>query len=802
MRRSFALRLLCVFLLFSVAACGSKEDKVRKFYSRGQTLYEQEHYVKAALEFKNALQIDRKYAKADYMLGMINLKRGKFQAAFSRFKRTVDLDPENIGARLEMANLYISAGTLDRADEMLSYILNRQPENERALLMRGAVLLTQKGPKAAIRHLERLRQQGDKSEQLFVLLAHAYQRAKNVKKDEEILREGIGKNPGTIMLRLRLAERLAERLDKRGQPAEALSLLKKVVSLAPDKAKYKFILAGFYIEQKKNKEAEALLDQLIAASGDDQAQMRTKVARFLQTKGLDETAKAVLRRGIGKQPQDTLQRRALAAILLDEGEVDQALKTLNDNLKTGLDDSDAGIIATKVGLAGIYLRKGELAESGRLVGEVIKESPKNIDAHYLKGKLDILDGNYVGAVAEFRTTLYERPDNIAYHLNLVQAYLLNNETELALDALKNAAKTFPDAQEVQQRLVSLLSSRGDHSGALAIAEKLHKRYPDDLGAAAQLADLLVTSGKVGEAERLYQSLKKNDKTAPFAYLRLAQIYAFAGNRQRAEAEVRQGMKKYPAADQLLAMAVQLTGKDLSRALKLVSARLTDNEKDPIAHNLAGTIYARQKEAEKAMRHFKRAAILAPKWPKPLNNMAIYSLQMGDKKEAAAFLQKALALNPANRVAFNALGSLRERSGEFDKAISIYERALKKNPKLWDAANNLAFLLVETRGTKKDIDRAYSLAKKALELNPEAPAVLDTLGWVYYRQGRNKLALSHLRLAVNKLEKVPAIVRYHFGMALLKNGEKSEGRSQLQKALAEQKDFPGRHEAKAELQEIL
>jgi len=173
-----------------------------------------------------------------------------------------------------------------------------------------------------------------------------------------------------------------------------------------------------------------------------------------------------------------------------------------------------------------------------------------------------------------------------------------------------------------------------------------------------------------------------------------------------------------------------------------------------------------------------------------------------RRRRPRFLQKALALNPANRVAFNALGSLRERSGEFDKAISIYERALKKNPKLWDAANNLAFLLVETRGTKKDIDRAYSLAKKALELNPEAPAVLDTLGWVYYRQGRNKLALSHLRLAVNKLEKVPAIVRYHFGMALLKNGEKSEGRSQLQKALAEQKDFPGRHEAKAELQEIL
>ncbi len=797
MRRSFAVRVLCVLMLLFVAACGSKEEKVQKFFSKGQALYEQGHYVKAGLEFKNVLQIDPKYAKAYFMLGMSNLKRGEFKGAFRSFKKTMELEPENLEARVELANLYIPAGMPDKAQEMLSWVLARQPEHERALLMQGAVLLETDGPNAAIKHLEQLRQKGIKGAQLYILLAHAYQQSNNAKKAEKTLREGVEQNQKSIILHLKLAEIL----NKAGRKGEALSLLKKVITLDPDNPKQKFVLANFYLGQKKDKEAKEILARLIDESGDDKMQVRIDVAQFLHRNRLEEAAKIVLRQGIKEQPNETLQRRVLAGILLDEGESDQALQVLNENLKLDLVDDDPGIISTEVGLAGIHLRKGQLQEAGKLIDGVIKKSPKNIDAHYLKGKIGVLNGNYTGAVAEFRMAVNERPDNIGYHLDLVQAYLLDKEAVLGLDALKNAAKAFPDSKQVQQRLISLLASQGDRQEALSIAEKLYKRHSEDLEIAAQLADLQVTDGRVNEAVKIYQSLKNDDITGPFPYFRLAQVYAFGGEQKKADREVLQGLKKFPASNQLLKMAVKLAGKDLARALKLVTDRLTDNEKNSFAHNLAGVIYARKKDKEKAMQHFKRAAELAPKWPEPLNNLALYSLKLGDKDEAVAFLQKTLSLNPTDRIAFNALGSLREQSGEYDKAIGIYERALKKNPKLWDAANNLSFLLAEMGGKGQDLDRALSLAKMALDLNPDAPAVLDTLGWVYFKQGSYQLALSHLNLAVNKLKRVPAIVHYHLGMALLKKDKKDEARLQLQKALGKKKDFPGRHEAEAQLQGI-
>ena len=60
------------FMLAAMLACGSREEKKMKLFEKGKTLYEQGDYVKAQLEFKNALQIDPKYADGYYWLGTVS----------------------------------------------------------------------------------------------------------------------------------------------------------------------------------------------------------------------------------------------------------------------------------------------------------------------------------------------------------------------------------------------------------------------------------------------------------------------------------------------------------------------------------------------------------------------------------------------------------------------------------------------------------------------------------------------------------------------------------------------------------
>ncbi|MEW6428820.1 MAG: tetratricopeptide repeat protein [Thermodesulfobacteriota bacterium] len=797
MTGSYGWRLLCVVvLLISVTACGSKEDKVQKFMSKGQALYEQGEYVKATLEFRNALQIDPKHARAYYMLGMANLKQGELRSAFGGFNKAVELDPENLEAHLEAANLSIAGAMFDEAETQLSFVLERQPDNERALLMQGAVLLETQGIDIALDHLQQLQKKGIESVNLYVQLADIHQRRKDRSAAEKTLRDGLAKHQDSVLLHLQLANLLASE----GKIDEAIAMMEKVVALVPENTQYSFALAGIYLQDGRKEEAVAKVAATIA-DAKEEAQARRDAAGFFLRAGLGDEAEKVLRDGIAKLPEDTSLRLALAAYCIGSDRADEALETYNGILSLGLKEDDPGVIAAQVGLAEMHLRKGELEEGRKLLAEVIGKSPKNIDAHYLKGKAELMAGDFAAAVPEFRMAVTERPENAVYHLDLVQAHLLNSEPKLAREALEKAAKVFVDSKEVQGRLIRMLAGLGEKDKALRAAEHLRSRYPEDEDVLAQLADMQVAAGQKEAAIRLYQSLKGNERTAPFASLRLSQVHLMAGEKEKAKAEVENGLERAPDSDPLLAQAVKIAGADFQAAMAYIEARLSRNDKDPFAHNLAGAVYANGKNEAEAMAHFKRAAELAPQWPDPLNNLAMYSLRLGRKDEAIEFLKKTLAVNSTDRMAYSALGALYEQSGEYDKAIAIYEEALGKDPNLWDAANNLAFLLVEAKGEQADIDRALALVKKAAAQQPDTPSILDTLGWVYFKKGEYQRALSHLSMALDKLKQPPAVLHYHLGMALLKNGRNAEAKSHLEKALERQENFPGRSEAESQLQGI-
>jgi tetratricopeptide (TPR) repeat protein len=82
----------------------------------------------------------------------------------------------------------------------------------------------------------------------------------------------------------------------------------------------------------------------------------------------------------------------------------------------------------------------------------------------------------------------------------------------------------------------------------------------------------------------------------------------------------------------------------------------------------------------------------------------------------------------------------------------------------NAANNLAYLTMALHPTDKSkIAEAEGLIKKAIEARSDNPSFLDTLGWIYYLQGKYEPACMELRKAI-KGQAESADVHYHLGMA--------------------------------------
>ena len=134
------------------------------------------------------------------------------------------------------------------------------------------------------------------------------------------------------------------------------------------------------------------------------------------------------------------------------------------------------------------------------------------------------------------------------------------------------------------------------------------------------------------------------------------------------------------------------------------------------------------------------------------------------------------------------------SGRLEEAIAGYQTITSPPAMAAVAGNELAWLYVTKRN---DPDSALPIARQAVQLSPNDPAILDTLGWVLYVKGENDRALENLRKAKSGLPGNPT-VRYHLGLALLKIGRKDDAKAELEEALAISKDFPEAADAAAQL----
>jgi len=149
----------CLALLL-VMGCSGPEEKKLKFFNKGKALYEKGQMVEAKLEFKNATQIDPKYADAYYMLGMVELRTGNANSAFGYFKKTAELNPKHLKSQIELGRLLLAGQIIDQAQEKASLILTEDPKNVDGAILQSAIYLTKKGYGAGAESYGRTRESG------------------------------------------------------------------------------------------------------------------------------------------------------------------------------------------------------------------------------------------------------------------------------------------------------------------------------------------------------------------------------------------------------------------------------------------------------------------------------------------------------------------------------------------------------------------------------------------------------------------------------------------------------------------
>ncbi len=124
-------RMAFLFLGLAVLVSCTLDPEKRKFkyLNSGETYAKQGKYREASLQFRNAIQIDPKFAEGHYQLAMAYLALSDGEDAYKEFQRAVSLNPGNLDGQLQLATLEIAHRQYDQAQAAVETVLAADPKN-------------------------------------------------------------------------------------------------------------------------------------------------------------------------------------------------------------------------------------------------------------------------------------------------------------------------------------------------------------------------------------------------------------------------------------------------------------------------------------------------------------------------------------------------------------------------------------------------------------------------------------------------------------------------------------------------
>ena len=139
--RNIWLVFTVLMVLGLVLGCGTMEQKRDKFLQEGKALYDKGDYTRARLQFKNALQIDPKFALGLLWLAKTELKLENFRGAFGSLQQALELDPKLVEAQILLGQLYLGGKKFDEAKTQLKAALALEPQNVDAILLGATIAM-------------------------------------------------------------------------------------------------------------------------------------------------------------------------------------------------------------------------------------------------------------------------------------------------------------------------------------------------------------------------------------------------------------------------------------------------------------------------------------------------------------------------------------------------------------------------------------------------------------------------------------------------------------------------------------
>ena len=401
-------------------------------------------------------------------------------------------------------------------------------------------------------------------------------------------------------------------------------------------------------------------------------------------------------------------------------------------------------------VAQLNLRVGEIRESRRTFETLLERGDEPIDERLL-ALIPFLSQEDPHQSYELMRQLakpYRKsaPANYAVAVMALQA----GETDIAKEKAQLAIEL--DDEWVKPHLLyarALLIS-GDEEGAIDYTSRLVGDDPDpDPEARLELAIMLLSAGRDDDAlSQVNQILL--EQPARTDALRLMAIINFRLEHLDA---ARADFEDLLSSGHYTMDALYYLGRIADRRSEYEEAihyysQVTRGSNAVMSQRRAAGIIAEEGEPERALEHLSEFAEVNPTYAVDmLQAKAQLLASLKRYPEALEYYDQVVSYRPDSEGAHLGKAELLLRMDRLDDAIAQYELSVERWPESSMSLNAYGYTLADRTDRYKEAAR---LIKKALKINPDSPAIIDSWGWVLYRQGEYEEALVALNKAYEKL----------------------------------------------------
>jgi tetratricopeptide (TPR) repeat protein len=371
-----------------------------------------------------------------------------------------------------------------------------------------------------------------------------------------------------------------------------------------------------------------------------------------------------------------------------------------------------------------------------LVQQLAQPYPKLAQAHFAVAQAAAAADQRELALAEVRTASELKPD--WEPAVLLEAQLLQRQSPaLALKRLTDFLTRYPKAKDVRMSYARALVTEARYPEARAEFQTLSRDFPDNVDVVFAVGVLSLQLQDYALAEENFKRLL----VLPYRDRNTVRLYLGQIAEERKNyAEALRWYEEVASGEQYLQAQIRYA-QVLNKQGKLDAARAYLHQIE------AGNSQARAqlllteaqmlREANRAREAFDligNALESMPDQPELLYDYAMLAEKLERMDLLETSLKKLISLQPDHAHAYNALG------------YSLADRNVR-------------------------LPEAQELIEKALQLSPDDPFIIDSMGWLLYRSGKNKEALEYLRKAYST--RPDPEIAAHLGEVLWVDGERGE-----------------------------